>query len=212
MRKGKLRLLDCVVVIAVFGILLFVFAPVGIVGSKGPSRMTRCSRNLRNVADGLYAAQQHGVVEAKDIQATLSAYNVDAKMYACPDVATDPVGSSSYGFNTFVRFLNSSDPQTIVGLDHGVVVADVVSKNAAGEKLDVRWPKEIRPRHRGLCNVLTYDGAVLAIAPAAIDPLACSTVKSRWAPTQATKFLTANCDWIGPPLTAVPACPAPANR
>jgi len=134
---------------------------------------------------------------------------VKLPLYTCPDVVTDLAGSSSYGFNTFMNYLLVGDAQTIVGLDHGIPIADPVSKNVSNENVSTRWPNEIRPRHSGSCNVLFFDGSVQLQTPDAFNPLDCQKVKSRWMPTQGEKFLTSSCTWIGPPLAAVPAYPVP---
>ncbi|MCE9557214.1 MAG: type II secretion system GspH family protein, partial [Planctomycetes bacterium] len=52
---------------------------------------------------------------------------VKLPLYTCPDIVRDIAGSSSYGFNALLNYFQVGDSQTIVGLDHGVAIADVIS-------------------------------------------------------------------------------------
>lgn len=138
----------------------------------------------------------------RDAAGYYPASRVSLPLYTCPDIGRDIAGSSSYGFNVLVNYLQVGDSQTIVGLDHGVSIADVISPH-----LLTRWPEEIRPRHRGAANVAFFDGSVQRLSPAGYDPLLCQSVRQRWVPTLAEKYLRFDCSWIGPPLPPPPAAP-----
>ena len=145
-----------------------------------------CAANSLCSVDQTYAL-------TRDPEGYFPASKVTLPIYTCPNVVSDIPGSSSYGFNTLLSYMLTGDAQTIVGLDHGIPIADPVT-NSGSFLLATRWPQEIRPRHGGSCNVAYFDGSVQLQAPGAVDPRGCPPiVKSRWVPTQAEKFLNADC-------------------
>jgi len=78
------------------------------------------------------------------------------------DFYTGAIGG--YGVNSRVhRFTN--DPQKVVALDYSRLTADVAGPGATDN-----WAALQMPRHSGMCNVLTADGAVKSISPDDIDP------------------------------------------
>lgn len=96
-----------------------------------------------------------------------------------PDNAPAPGGPRcSYGINGHVQKMSPDDARKILIVEYKKVSADVVGANAQDF-----WPDMVAGRHRGLLNVLYYDGHVETHATAEVDPRVSKIHNERWKPT-----------------------------
>ena len=85
---------------------------------------------------------------------------------------------SSYGMNNRAGRLGTGDAWKIAAVEYQYAVAHVVGPGADSST----WPDRVRPRHRGLMNVLFYDGHISTRTPGSVDPRVTALHNELWNP------------------------------
>lgn len=191
-QKRGFTLVELMVVVGFITLLLVMLLPV--IGSiRATARQNKCARNLQQI--GLSTKRSEGTMvlslRASSWPDKLAPYVDDElAVYFCPDDTTQPQAKSSYGMNhRSYKFSGAEDGRKIVMLDyrsnrepaHEAIV--VVSHDQPRDD----WATSYRPRHRGLSNVLFFDGSVkLMEAPSPEDD---ENLIRYWAPKKQLHLL-----------------------
>jgi len=166
------------VVIVIIGILIALLLPA-VQAARSSARAAHCANNLHQVGTAFnrYIAQKGRVPGWSTVLNNMDTYleGQEAAIYRCPEATQ----SISYGANPCIhRILDEADKVVVLDAKETQVQFEYTSSDD--------WMAAVDPRHRGMLNVLFFDGRVERKSPADINPYSASEVfdplKANWRP------------------------------
>lgn len=163
--RNGLTMVELMIVIAVIGIAIALML-AGVQSVRSAASRTQCANNLQQIGLAMIGhLDGHDSLPAASLMEGAMAVRLRQdevrRIFTCP-ITFDAL---SYGYNVCVNKMQQGhDGGKIVAMDAAyasVPFSDITSAT---------WQKRIDPRHKGIMNILYFDGHVEAIHPPAVDP------------------------------------------
>lgn len=171
--SAAFTLVELLAVIVIIGLLMALLLPA-VQGSRESALSISCANNLRQlgVALNTYFQKLGKAPSAGLMMHGLGAYLENNELvYHCPSYTaptSSAVGTASqatcYGANMCLHRMYTNDSNKIICTDATMELLEY-----EGNTL-VNWNGDIAPRHRGMMNVLYFEGRVESKDPIAINP------------------------------------------
>lgn len=210
-------LVELLIVIAIIGILLAMFAPAAF-EAFGTSRTVMCQRRLGDQWRAYRSAVEaagNAKVKANTVRIYSQRYapedSAGEEMWAC-DANADGLEGISYGYNILLhRMAAGTDNKRIMALDYNQEVVDVVGWEAEDEA-NGNWEEDHAPRHRERINVLYHRGGTETLDPEVLNPNLSEAQIEFWIPRRERAGLQRDDDGNIIPIKEVPDLPPPPEE